>query len=87
MASSSKSDYEVSYPSAGNHIITVSGMSGNVNPNSYSDSGFLVLTGTCTGNAGTVNDSCTVSTASPNTKVYVRVTDMSGAGANFTITP
>lgn len=78
--------YQLTYATAGVYTITVSAMTADVDPLTYSDATFTTPLGVCTFNTGVTNDTCQVPVTA-NQTVYVKVSDWSGAGATFTVTP
>jgi len=85
VAANGKNFYQVTLPTVGNYLITLTGLTNNVDLVAYSNKAFFALTGICSVNVGTVADTCSVAAAVPNTVVYIQVADGSAAGASYSI--
>jgi len=93
VGSSGISYYKITYANPGTYSVIVKNMTENADPTLYSDAGFTTLTGNCQYNVGRFWDSCTVTTATANTTVYLTIKDASaglatpGVGVTYTVFP
>jgi len=86
VAANGNSYYQVTTAAAGTYSIILNNLSGNANPSLFTDNGFTAATGRCLLFSGTVIDTCSVTTAAPNTVIYIMVSDASGKGESFNLT-